>query len=137
MRVLCDKGVFLLISFGTPQTREGYLKYAHLDWDVKITELPARYDDQHQKAKHFVYLCRKKGAENSKAALSRWPHFQAALEAQLAKRQVSEGNRSKMICAEKEAQTLEAAAVVARATAVAAEATAASVKLVAADAGAL
>mmetsp|Transcript_16075 Transcript_16075/g.30293 ORF Transcript_16075/g.30293 Transcript_16075/m.30293 type:complete len:216 (-) Transcript_16075:45-692(-) len=54
-RVLRVGGVFLVISYGSPDTRLDFLKMSHLQWEVEASDLPAT---ETHKA-HYLYRCRK------------------------------------------------------------------------------
>ena len=53
-RILKPGGVYMVISYGIPETRLDHFQWKHLHWEVSHQIL-----NENTENKHFVYLCRK------------------------------------------------------------------------------
>ncbi|CAE7560268.1 EEF1AKNMT [Symbiodinium pilosum] len=54
-RVLRESGVFLVISYGTPDTRLEFLTLKHLRFEVQVVDLPPNETSK----VHYLYICKK------------------------------------------------------------------------------
>lgn len=54
-RVLKVGGVYMVISYGIPETRLDHFQWKHLKWDVSNQMLDENADNP-----HYIYLCRKR-----------------------------------------------------------------------------
>jgi len=68
-RVLAPKGVYILVSYGTPDHRTHYLKKPDLHWEVLpeqtvfkptiSTSIAVSNEDKDSPNYHYIYICRK------------------------------------------------------------------------------
>ena len=62
-RVLKSGGVYILVSYGMPDTRIGYLKHKLLNWHIEQVKIPKVPLDQFSSLElsqfHYVYICTK------------------------------------------------------------------------------
>jgi SAM-dependent MidA family methyltransferase len=59
-KVLKDDGLYLAISYGTPESRMKHFTREHVSFTVEVKEV-AKYDSEGTKITHYAYLCRKTG----------------------------------------------------------------------------
>lgn len=57
-RVLKDDGVYVIISYGSPETRMEHLRREHVGWEIRIENLIKKAEDGGELL-HYVYVCRK------------------------------------------------------------------------------
>lgn len=75
-RVLKEGGVYMVISYGTPDTRTEHFNRAHLDFEVEVNQV-VEGGDLGSESTHYVYLCTKRG--NSQRSAENWPEVEAQL----------------------------------------------------------
>ena len=73
-RVLKVGGIYMVISYGTPNTRLEHFTRAHLDFDVKFEKVNPDADSE---STHYIYACIKRS--NSEIADENWPDVEAQL----------------------------------------------------------
>ena len=73
-RVLKSGGVYMVISYGTPDTRLEHFTRAHLDFEVDHFKVEDASDSE---STHYVYLCTK--GVNSESTIENWPEVEAQL----------------------------------------------------------
>jgi len=60
-RVLKPGGVYVVVSYGVPATRMGYLKTPNLNWDVSYKSIPKPevegYSEMGADPNHYIYFC--------------------------------------------------------------------------------
>jgi len=54
-RCLKHGGTFLCVSYGAPNTRLNFLEMPHLEWKLRLVELPSKCESSNS---HFAYICR-------------------------------------------------------------------------------
>jgi len=73
-RVLAPGGVYIAVSYGTPEHRLHYLKKPYLGWKILAeatiykptlsTTLTVSEEEKNSASQHYVYICRKEPVEN-------------------------------------------------------------------------
>lgn len=68
-RVLKDKGIYIVVTYGIPENRLSYLEKDDYRWKVHVQTVPkptisttAQSDNKEASAVHYIYIC-KKGEE--------------------------------------------------------------------------
>lgn len=70
-RVLKTGGIYLIISYGTPENRMPHLERDHLAFDIQIYTIKKEDDSNMNDNKiHYGYICKKK--ENANECLMNW-----------------------------------------------------------------
>lgn len=55
-RVLRPGGTLFCVTYGAPEIRLNFLRLPHLEFKLRVIEIPAKYDTSNS---HHVYICRK------------------------------------------------------------------------------
>ena len=59
-RVLNPSGIYICVSFGFPQSREGYFMGSGLNWKVSYEQVPKpSVKDLDEKSYHYIYILKK------------------------------------------------------------------------------